>query len=572
MNWYAGTKPAPSLTVFGCQQHLNLRTQSQTFPVTTSNIIPRRFGQLTLLVLLVFPALTVFVGGQLRNAAGPTWLGENLDPTYIYLMSSLNVANLRRPYYTDHPGTPVQVLGGAVIRIMNLGSNEATTARSVLTNPDRYARVINGVLVLFCGLSVLIVGYAGLVVFRNLPMALLLQATPFASATTLEGLLQLRPEPLMIALSMLITSVVLLALKHEAGFARLRYAMGLGVLLGIGLAAKVNFLPVALLALIVLPSWRGRLVLMGAAVLAFLFSICPILNVSLVRQMVGFIFNAATHTGRYGSGQAGVIDPRQYLSAAKASILGDAVFFVLVGIGILVLLLKARFPKLSGTMYRCLLGVTAAEVLQLLIVAKHPASRYLIPSLALVGLNLGLLIQIFSERLTALPRIGFVLIAFLIIGIVQFREINRLFERMRSDALKQTAAYETIKRDYRGVSVVTYYTASSPLYAMAFGAGYNGNLYGTILKELYPGQFFYNPWTGKFSDFAGPVSVDQVKGAGNWFVLRGCSLSDPDFKAFLPPQPIPDNVLIEPISGTNIDRPGLVDCEAVYKATVKPKL
>ena len=538
--------------------------------MTTSNIISGRFRQLSLLVLLVFPALTVFVGGQLRNAAGPCWLGENLDPNYIYLMSSLNVASLRRPYYPDHPGAPVQILGGAVIRIMDLGSNEATTARNVLSDPERYIKIINALLVLICGLSVLVAGYAGLVVFRSLPMALLLQTTPFASATTLEGLMNLRPEPLLIALSMLVTSIVLLALKHEAGFARLRYAVGLGVLLGVGLAAKVNFLPVALLVLIVLPSWRGRLVLAGTAVLAFLFSIFPILSAGLVRQMVGFMFNAATHTGRYGSGQAGIIDPRQYLSAAKALVFGEGVFFVLVAIGILVLLLKARFPKLSGTIYRCLLGVTAAEVLQLLIVAKHPASRYMIPSLALAGLNLGLLVQIFSQKFTAFPRAGLVLIAFLLIGVVQFRGVRNLFGDLREAARIQSAAYEDLKEKYANVPVATYYTASSPAYALEFGMGYAGNLYGPVLQQLYPNEFFYNPWTGKFSNFAGPVSADQVKGAGNWFVLRGCSLSDPDFKAFLPPQPLPANVLVEPISGTNIDRPGLVDCEAVYKATVTP--
>ncbi|HLR05477.1 MAG TPA: hypothetical protein VK117_06670, partial [Pyrinomonadaceae bacterium] len=82
--------------------------------------------------------------------------------------------------------------------------------------------------------------------------------------------------------------------------------------------------------------------------------------------------------------------------------------------------------------------------------------------------------------------------------------------------------------------------------------------------------FFYNPWTGEFSNFAGQVSVDQIRGTSNWFVLRGCSLSDPDFKAFLPQKPLPDNVFVEPISGTDVDHPGLLDCEALYKATVKP--
>jgi len=57
----------------------------------------------------------------LRNANGPYWLSENLDPTYAYLLNSLDVANLHRPVHTDHPGTPIQVISGGVIKALNAG-------------------------------------------------------------------------------------------------------------------------------------------------------------------------------------------------------------------------------------------------------------------------------------------------------------------------------------------------------------------------------------------------------------------------------------------------------------------
>ncbi|HYP54345.1 MAG TPA: hypothetical protein VEQ42_12430, partial [Pyrinomonadaceae bacterium] len=79
--------------------------------------------------LLLLPALLLLVAFHVRDARGPYWLSENLDPSYPYLLNSLNVANLHRPFHTDHPGTPVQTAGGLLIRLSNLSSDEHATAR-----------------------------------------------------------------------------------------------------------------------------------------------------------------------------------------------------------------------------------------------------------------------------------------------------------------------------------------------------------------------------------------------------------------------------------------------------------
>jgi len=36
-----------------------------------------------------------------------------MDPTYAYLMNSLNLADLRRPYFFGHPGTPIHEVGAS---------------------------------------------------------------------------------------------------------------------------------------------------------------------------------------------------------------------------------------------------------------------------------------------------------------------------------------------------------------------------------------------------------------------------------------------------------------------------
>jgi 4-amino-4-deoxy-L-arabinose transferase-like glycosyltransferase len=493
-----------------------------------------------------------------------------MDPGYAYLMNSLNLANLRRPYFFGHPGTPVHEVGAVVIRLMNLGSSKAAMTQNVLRDPERYITAINGVLVVFCGLCVLIAGYVALDVTGSLFAALLIQATPFVSVTTLAGLTSARPEPLMIGVAMLIVAVTLLTLKFGADRHSLRYAIAFALLVGIAVAAKVSFAPVALLPLIILPSRKSRLWFLLATAVVFLVSIIPILSPPLVREMIAFMFNLASHTGRYGSGQAGFIDPSSYVSAATKLVRDDALFFIIMAVGVVVLALKSKFQSLGTARRRILIAVTAAQLLQLLLVAKHPHSRYLIPGLALAGLNLVLLADAFAEKLPAAFRWAPALLIGLTIAGVQFWTSGNLFRELRSDQRIQSEAYAAVNRQFPNVPVVTYYTASSPYYALAFGEEWGGNLFGAELQKLYPNQFFYNPWTRKFSDFTGPKNMDQVRGTSNWFVLRGCSLSDPDFKAFLTPQSLPDNVVVEAISGTDVDRPGVLDCEAVYKVTVKP--
>ena len=256
--------------------------------------------------LLPLPLLVIFTTFHLNEAKGPYWLGTNLDPTYAYLMNSLNIANLHRPRHTDHPGTSVQIAGGLIIRTLNLRSDETATAKNVITSPERYVQVINDVLILFYALCLFTAGYA------------------------------------------------------------------------------------------VLAAWRDRTVFGFVAAGAFLVSISPILTPLLLRQMIRFLFQFATHTGIYGTGQAGFVGWRQYASNVWALIRADRLVFLVSGLGLVLLVLRSRFSWVQDGKYRAVLAVIAAQVLQLLMVATHhPTSRYLIPSLSLVGLNLALLAEVF---------------------------------------------------------------------------------------------------------------------------------------------------------------------------------
>src|SRR5260370_17122414 len=57
------------------------------------------------LLLLVVPAVFLFVTVQLTRVSGPQWLGENFENSYPYLFNSLLLVTKQIPAWIYHPGT-----------------------------------------------------------------------------------------------------------------------------------------------------------------------------------------------------------------------------------------------------------------------------------------------------------------------------------------------------------------------------------------------------------------------------------------------------------------------------------
>ena len=61
-----------------------------------------------LFVLLILPAALVFTAAVLNYARGPYWISYNSDPEYLYLLSSLSLAESKQVETTKNPGTTIQ--------------------------------------------------------------------------------------------------------------------------------------------------------------------------------------------------------------------------------------------------------------------------------------------------------------------------------------------------------------------------------------------------------------------------------------------------------------------------------
>jgi hypothetical protein len=516
---------------------------------------------------MVVPILIGFFSMGLRNANGPYWLSENLDPTYAYLLNSLAVANLHRPIHTDHPGTPIQVISGVVIRALNVGQSRAEMTRNVLGDPEHYVRLLNNLFILFYCLCSFIGGYVPFRVTGNLFISLLMQATPFLSSTVQLGLTGLRPEPLLVSLSLLILTVAILTFRFDVRRYAFRFALAFGLISGIAMASKINFLPVLLVPVILLPTWKSRISFSVVTATAFLISIVPVLAPLQLRNIFGFVLGVTTHTGRYGVGKPGFIDPTQYFTSVANLVRGDLPFFLALLLGI-ILLVIGRTRLQTGNRWRVLLAISAAEIFQLLLVAKHPHSRYLVPGLALAGLNVLLIAEALTDLYSGAKKVAALTAVSLAILLAAGIQLKSGYDKAKEQAAGQLAVTAKVDNDFQGIPVVDYYSASSRLYALKFGSGYSGNLFGPQLQKLYPDSYFYSPWEGHFSNFEGRVDVHEIASRKGWFIMHGYSFADSDFKIFLSEKPLPSNVLIENLFRGDTDKPGELDGEAIYKATI----
>jgi hypothetical protein len=525
------------------------------------------------LLLSVLPLLMILVTFQVQRAGGPYWLRSNLDPTYPYLLNSLNVANGHRPFLTEHPGTPVEVVGGVIIRALNGVTSERATAEKVIASPEYYIGFLNKVFIIFYALCLLVSGYVAFSVTQDILSAIAVQASPLISTTIFTGLMGLRPEPMLVSISTLFVVLILLTLKFDSAKYARRYSLAFGLLAGVGMACKFTFFPLVLTPIILLPSWKHRMRYALSALAAFVISIAPIIAPYQLRGLFGLIFQTTVHTGEYGTGSAGLINIKNYLDGALLLIKGDTLFFMVVMAGLLALIVGRGWLRLPGARYRALLAVSIAEVFQLLLVAKQPAQRYLLPVLALGGLNLILVLDSFKQRLSRGLRpyyYAFVMVLLVFMFLGRLQTMKRLDQSLADVAQKQLSIYQRVENEYRGVPVVRYFSASSPMYALRLGSEWSNNFYGQLLQERYPNNFFWSPATGRFHNFAEPVDLSQIVNSNGWFIMHGLSFKDHFFQIY-PVKPLPDSLELECLYDGEVDRTGVID-EAIYKATVKKPL
>lgn len=474
------------------------------------------------LILLLLPSLLTITALSLRNSRGPYWLCSNLDPEYQYLFNFLNLSRFKSVGNYEHPGATVQFLGAITLRFVyhtDTSSND-NLQTDVLKRPEHYLRATNNIMILLNSLLLLIVGVIAYKYTGNIWLATLLQLSPFLSTTILEyGLMRVSPEPLLLFSSLLFALIVPIMINRESKHNYRHYMMFFAIASGFGLATKMTFIPMIIIPLLMLPTLRIKMFYLLGTVLSFI-CFTPQL-IPKYKEIFKYLFGILTHTGYYGFGKTGLIDPDIYTSNIWTLLNDHREFSIILLISVCIIIMNIIVPSmrktaLDNTSFRLLFALTTAQMMALLMIAKHPNSRYLLPELALLGSNLFIIgnyfmqikgkISINLKRLTILIALILAVIVVLNTGI-QHVNLFHETEMMKKDSLE---IYQKVQNDYKDHTKVYFFSASSPLYALGFGHGFIGRIYSAELEEIYNRVYFYNIWGKWFHTWKGMIPEREI--------------------------------------------------------------
>jgi hypothetical protein len=462
--------------------------------------------------LLLVAVVTALAGLAVARARGPNWLAFSADPSYVYLLNGLNILEGDYPRHTDHPGTPTQLWMAALAWLTYAAGGAAGTPRGfVLGHPE----LVLGLFTLSglgaFALATLSVGIAAHRLSQSLACAIGAQLAPALALVSLVALASATPEAMLLTIGTTLAAVLLRGLARPEDPPSLAHLAAIGLLAAVGLATKVTFLPVAVVALLLVPGRRGRVLVAVVGLVALASLLLPILPVA--GQALRFLTAVTLHSGRYGRGAATVVDVGAYPKNLTALLRAEPLFagMIVAGVGCLALTASARNRSLRAhRWWWALLAVTAAECLQIALVAKDPQVRHLTSAVSLAAVSVCL---VYALAASACPNrrraltVGLLLVLAVATGL-QTRAVTALIRGLKQAKAAHLTVYEAARRVADGPGggrVAVFYGSTSPAYAFHYGDELSGRRYSEDLRVLFPQAVFFALRTREFRRFGGEV-------------------------------------------------------------------
>jgi len=253
--------------------------RNETLSPDRPKLVGRSASLARLGLMLVVPLLVVGWSVGLRHASGPFWLGHNSDPSYAYLMNGLALSQLQPVIHADHPGATLQGYCAILLYPIEFLVGKDDLVDDVLTQPEAFLTWLHrGLMVLLAG--TLLIGGVLVMRWTDDPIAAVLFQSGTLLSTTGRGVLsEMAPEPLLLILAVWLAILVYKQVSDIGKDNRTEPAWQYGLVIGLGLALKVNFAPLALLPLFMLSSIRRWVIYLGFSFVVFLLLVAnPLMN------------------------------------------------------------------------------------------------------------------------------------------------------------------------------------------------------------------------------------------------------------------------------------------------------
>jgi hypothetical protein len=439
-----------------------------------------------------------------------------------YFLNSLAPFKGAPYFYTDHPGTPVEMIGTMLLDTTYMFSTDrANFISDYLENPEYFLNVAHGFITL---LSVLCAIYFFLTslstlqkpnVYLALSLALLFYGLHPNSFKTLTIWSHTSFNfPLGAGYLILLFTV---AHDAQAQISN-RLAAGLGLALGVMIAVMINFAPwlVTTLLFIFLSntlgvkrmSWKKSLITGSIVVLAcaigFLVSILP--SIHRMPYFFRFIYNLFTHQLLYGTGPEGITSiPLLWSNLHDMVVTAPLVFLAMLAsllISLFIFLRRDSRIRENGSLWALNFSLLLQCGMITLAVLKHPGEHYLLSLTATLPVLLLVIVKLSEFHWRFSRQFGNALIIFSIISISAFALLsikNRHAELLEARAVEaeinQIITEQEIRLNKKPGELLILRTNETYSYcsALLHGDFFTAGVFATEIKAWCPSQaHFFN--------------------------------------------------------------------------------
>jgi len=438
---------------------------------------------------------------------------KSVDPEYIHLISAVNLANGEYKLWSiENPGASLYLYGALIIKITYaISGNQNTLTDDFLTNPEKYIfsfRLGLGILTL---ISLILLGN---IIFRksgNLKLALFLQSSVFLTVEVLHSLSLVCPENFLVAIMIWYILVLYLVTNNQT---KESYAvLWFSILTGLGLAAKLTFIPLIILPLFLFSKHKYRFYyVLGTTIFTLLFAFPVVLQYDRFYEWVhGLIFRS----GQYGTGEANIVDMHKFWNNLL-KILSHEILFSLTYFAIIVTIIMSYCrQKIRGNEFLFFLAIFIVVSFQIVLTSKHFAQRYLLPTVMLtlfIVYRLNLYYKPgFIKKFKTIPFIFVILLISITIAKLFANNYKyRDFRESRQGAYN----YKHLNLDSKPVIIMpNYFSSASIEYSLYFSSVWTGiykEKYFKKLNELYPDTYFYFPEPGVFKNWNNNITLTEI--------------------------------------------------------------
>ena len=450
------------------------------------------------LIPFVLPVIFFLITVWSRQMYGPYWLDINLDPTYGYLLNSLNILNNTPPTHIDHPGTTVQFFGAIIFWFMYLGSETNVIIDNVLGDPEYHLRAINYVVNFIHAILILTIGLLACGVFKNFITPVILQLSPLFSHLIIRHGTHLKPETLLITTSLLIIILTLYVLKTGVTEKNSnKVACFYGVVGSFGVATKVTFFPL-LIVPVFLFTKKINFLFYGLTVLfSFLFFTSAIFDV--YDQFFEYMKILFWGSESYGSGLKTIINIYEYpdnlydlLSRPMLCIPIALSLFSLHKFNFLFSKLQKGSVLSSERKYlKILKGITLGQIFSILLIAKNPSSLYLIPVLMLSAIVIAINFELWIKNSNHTLRKKIIKTTIMLIGIGLILQMSSVYRSAKEHSSYHQDSIKVNNNEFDQCARIYFPWASSKSFALYWGNNLAGQSFNKELRSIIPENDFW---------------------------------------------------------------------------------